>query len=272
MDTDYIIAEDFGDSNYGVKISEDGLLRINGEWKTGWDSEFGWKVFPDYLVGGHKIDSLQGEFKPYLQWYFADKADLTLTYGFNIKQYLEAKYDTAVMGVDSTKDRQYVTNYLEIDLDAKVGSKIDTSLSYELLYLESNNYDEWITDTGATDKYMEDYNDYLQHTVKGSVDFQWTDRFRTDFDGSVEIRNYTNYTARDAAGVFLTGDIKRGDLSLSFDTELGFVVWSGPAGTEAELIGQFWWNKSISNMEYEVSFDTNSEFYGGLLGVELRLP
>ncbi|MCK5200699.1 MAG: hypothetical protein KAR21_20230, partial [Spirochaetales bacterium] len=110
------------------------------------------------------------------------------------------------------------------------------------------------------------------HTVKGSVDFQWTDRFRTDFDGSVEIRNYTNYTARDAAGVFLTGDIKRGDLSLSFDTELGFVVWSGPAGTEAELIGQFWWNKSISNMEYEVSFDTNSEFYGGLLGVELRLP
>jgi len=108
--------------------------------------------------------------------------------------------------------------------------------------------------------------------VKGSVDFQWLDRLRTDFDGSVEIRNYTNYVARDSAGDFLNGDTLRSDLTLAFNAELGFIVWSKPSGAEAELIGQFWWDKAISNMEYEVSFDTNSEFFGGLLGVEIRLP
>ena len=272
LDADYTVAEDFGDDNYEVKISEDGLLRINREWKTGWDSEFGWKVFPDYLVGGHKIDSLQGEFRPFVQWYFADKADLTLAYGLNIKQYLEAKYDTAVMGVDSTKDRQYITNSVEFELDTKINSIIDTSLSYEFSILESNNYDVWITDSSATDKYMEDYNDYLLHKVKGSVDFQWSDKFRTDFNGSFEIRNFTNYIAQDAAGVFVAGDEKRKDLTFSFDAELGFVIWENPAGAEAELIGQLWWDKSISNMEDEGSFDTNSDFFGGLLGLELRLP
>lgn len=272
LDADYVIAEDFGDTNYGLKISEDGLLRIDDKWQTGWDSEFAWKVFPDYMIGGHKIDSIQGDISPFLQWYFSDNSDVTLTYGLNIKQYLEAKYDTAVMGVDSIKDRQYITNSIKLDFDGKIGSKIDTGLYYELLYLESNNYDEWITDNSGTDKYMEDYNDYLQHTVKGSADIQWLDRLRTDFDGSVEIRNYTNYVARDSAGDFFAGDTLRSDLTLAFDAELGFIIWSNPSGAEAELIGQFWWDKSISNMDYEVSFDTNSDFFGGLLGVELRLP
>ena len=119
---------------------------------------------------------------------------------------------------------------------------------------------------------MADYYDYLQHKVKGSADFQWSDKFRTDFDGSFEMRNFTNYIAQDSAGVFLSGDEKRRDLTFSLDAEFGFVFWSSPSGAEAELIGQFWWDKSISNMEDEVSFDTNSDFFGGLLGVELRLP
>lgn len=267
LDADLKLAEDLGDNYYALKLSEDGLIRINQKWKTGWDSDFSWKVFPDYLVGGHKIDSVQGDLKPFVQWYFADKSDLTLTYGFNFKQYLDAKYDTSVMGVDSTKDRQYITNSLELDFDTKLGDLIDTGISYELLYLESNNYDVWISSV-----FIEDYNDYLQHTIKGSVDFQWTDRLRTDFDGSLEIRNYTNYIAQNSAGVFLTGNEKREDLTLSADAELGFILRESPAGMSAELIGQFWWDKSISNMEDEGSFDTNSEFFGGLLGVELRLP
>ncbi|MCK5201486.1 MAG: hypothetical protein KAR21_24200, partial [Spirochaetales bacterium] len=174
--------------------------------------------------------------------------------------------------VDSTKDRQYLTNNIELELDSKISNIIDTKLSYEFLILESNNYDEWISDTNSNTEFISDYNDYLQHTVSGSVDFQWSKRFRTDFDSSVEIRNFTNYIARDAAGVFLAGDEKRNDLTIYFDAELGFVIWSNPAGAEAELIGRFWLDRSISNMEYESSFDTNSDFFGGLLGVELRLP
>jgi len=264
---DYRLAEDAGDNYYALSLAEDGLLRINSKWKTGWDSEFNWKVFPDYLINGHKIDSVQGDLKPFLQWYFTDKSDLTLTYGFNIKQYLEAKYDTAVFGVDSIKDRQYITNSIELDFNSKIGKIIDTTLSYELLYLESNNYDVWISSV-----YMADYYDYLQHTVKAGVDFQWSDRIRTDFDGSFEMRNFANYIAQDSAGIFLSGDEKREDLSFSFDTEFGLVIWSNPSGAEAELIGQLWWDKSISNMKDEGDFDTNSDFFGGLLGVELRLP
>ncbi len=267
LDGDYRLAEDSGDDYYGLKLSNDFLWRINSGWKTGMDTELGWKVFPDYLVGGHEIDSVQGDVNPFLQWYFSDNSDLTLTYGLNIKQYLEAKYDTSVIGVPSTKDRQYITNSIELDFNSKIGKIIDTSLSYELLYLESNNYDIWISSV-----YMADYYDYLQHKVKGSADFQWSDKFRTDFDGSFEMRNFTNYIAQDSAGVFLSGDEKRRDLTFSLDAEFGFVFWSSPSGAEAELIGQFWWDKSISNMEDEVSFDTNSDFFGGLLGVELRLP
>ncbi|MCK5673407.1 MAG: hypothetical protein KAH95_08515 [Spirochaetales bacterium] len=267
LDGDYRLAEDSGDDYYGLKLSNDFLWRINSGWKTGMDTELGWKVFPDYLVGGHEIDSVQGDVNPFLQWYFSDNSDLTLTYGLNIKQYLEAKYDTSVIGVPSTKDRQYITNSIELDFNSKIGKIIDTSLSYELLYLESNNYDIWISSV-----YMADYYDYLQHKVKGSADFQWSDKFRTDFDGSFEMRNFTNYIAQDSAGVFLSGDEKRRDLTFSLDAEFGFVFWSSPSGAEAELIGQFWWDKSISNMEDEVYFDTNSDFFGGLLGVELRLP
>ena len=267
LDGDYRLAEDSGDDYYGLKLSNDFLWRINSGWKTGMDTVLGWKVFPDYLVGGHEIDSVQGDVNPFLQWYFSDNSDLTLTYGLNIKQYLEAKYDTSVIGVPSTKDRQYITNSIELDFNSKIGKIIDTSLSYELLYLESNNYDIWISSV-----YMADYYDYLQHKVKGSADFQWSDKFRTDFDGSFEMRNFTNYIAQDSAGVFLSGDEKRRDLTFSLDAEFGFVFWSSPSGAEAELIGQFWWDKSISNMEDEVSFDTNSDFFGGLLGVELRLP
>ena len=119
---------------------------------------------------------------------------------------------------------------------------------------------------------MADYNDYLQHTVSGSVDFHPSNRFRIDLDGSVEIRNFTNYIARDADGVFLSGNTKRSDLTLSAGAELGFIVWSNQKGAEAEFIGKFWYDKSTSNMEYESSFDTNSEIFGGLFGVELRLP
>ncbi|MDA3940409.1 MAG: hypothetical protein PF693_14060 [Spirochaetia bacterium] len=272
LDGDLKLAEDTGDNYYFLKLSEDGLFRINNEWKTGWNSEFSWKVFPDYLVGGHQIDSVQGDLKPFVQWYFADRSDVTLTYGLNLKQYLEAKYDTAVMGVDSTKDRQYITNSMELDFNSKIGSIIDTSLSYELLYLESNNYDVWITDSSATDLYIKDYNDYLQHTIKGSADFQWTDKLRTDFDGSVEIRSYTNYIAQDASGVFLSGDERRNDITFTTRAELGFILWENLAGASAELIGQFWWDNSTSNMKDEGSFDTNSEFFGGLLGARIRLP
>ena len=272
LDGDYRLADDPEDDYYALKLSEDVLWRINNQWKTGVESEFHLEIFPDYLVGGNKIDSVYGDVASYIQWYFSDNADLTLNYAFNIKQYLEAKYDTAVQGVDSTKNRQYITNSMELELDTEINNFINTSLSYEFLILESNNYDVWISDTNATTTFMKDYYDYLQHKVKVCADFQWSDRLRTDFDGAFEIMNFTNYIARDAAGVFLTGDEKRNDLSFSIDAELGFVIWSNPAGAEAELIGQFWWDKSISNMEDEVSFDTNSDFFGGLLGVELRLP
>jgi tetratricopeptide (TPR) repeat protein len=268
----YRLAEDFGDNYYSLSFSEDGLLRINSAWKTGWKSDFSWKVFPDYLVGGHKIDSIQGDFEPYVQWYFSDKSDLTFNYGINVKQYLEAKYDTADPLVSSTEDRQYLSNKLGIELDSKLSGIIDTKLSYEILILESTNYDVWITDKNAVDIFIEDYNDYLQHTVKSSLDFQWSDRLRTDLDGSIEIRKFTNYIARDVNGIFLSQEVKREDLTFSVSGEIGFVIWESPKGIEAELVGKAWYDKSVSNMQYEVSFDTNSEIYSGLLGVKLRMP
>ncbi|MCK5153928.1 MAG: tetratricopeptide repeat protein, partial [Spirochaetales bacterium] len=83
LDAVYRLAEDAGDNYYSVSFSENGDWRINSEWKTGWDSEFSWKVFPDYLVGGHKIDSIKADIKPYIKWYYSDKSELTLNYGLN---------------------------------------------------------------------------------------------------------------------------------------------------------------------------------------------
>lgn len=196
--------------------------------------------------------------------------DITTAYQLEIKQYLNAKYEST-SGILAEKNRQYVVNSGDIFIDGKLGPVFRPGFGYEFSYNKSNNYNITVDGLPA-DIFVEGYYDFFEHQIKARADFRWSRRLRTDIDGSVAFRNYINYPARDDTKTF-TGD-KRKDTEISINGSMEYIIWPENKNGIADfgIYAEAGYVNSISNTTYENSFDTNYEYATFLLGLHIDLP
>lgn len=253
-------AEDLGDNRY-IASADDALRwRFAPEWRLDWDNSAKLTVYPDYLSGTNKIDSVGATSRPEVSFYGLDPITVSIAYEFDLKQYLQSTWG------GSTLNRQYLTNSAAIEAKGAFGLFRPT-LSYEISLLESNNYD--LTVGGLpTSQFVLDYWDNLTHDIALDADFRWTPHLRTQIGGDLVVRSFLNYPARDVTKTF-TGELRQ-DVSLGIDAEISYIFWEG-AGTTASAVMTGWWDHETSNMLYESTFETNYDSFGGLLGVSVRM-
>ena len=67
-------------------------------------------------------------------------------------------------------------------------------------------------------------------------------------------------------------DETRRDTSIDLDAEVSYVFWTREGVGQARVVVEGWWDKQVSNMEYEETIATNTESYGILAGVSVDLP
>ncbi len=263
-------ADDPEDTYITVKADESIDFRLNRYMKTGMDADIRWKTFPQYLVNNRKLDYIQGTISPYLQVYPSSNLNLKTSYRFEIKQYLDAKYESSP-GVPAEKNRRYIVNSAGVSIDAKMGPVFRPSLGYIFTYNKSNNYNITVSGLPA-DIFIEGYYDYYEDDIKVQTDFRWSRRFRTDIDGSVSFRNFITYPVRDETKTFI-GEIRK-DTEIKINGSVEYMFQPEKKNRVADLgiVIDTGYVNSISNMTYEKSFDTNHEYATFLLGLHLELP
>lgn len=273
FETAYHFTADPEDTYFNLQVKEDLTYRISDPWKLTLDTTFTRKSYPNYLVNGRELDYLLAAAAPGVTWYFSDSWRAKLGYECTLKQYLNAKYDTSTLGVDSSKNRRYLTQAADLELKRRPGAVFRPSAGYTFTFNKSYNYDVWVDDSsGPPGQFVTGYYDYLEHEVNLGLDFDWTDRFQTDLEGSAGYRSFLNYPVRDASNTFI-GELRR-DWDLKADLQISYLFWPKEKNHFADLflVVQGSYEQAISNMLYEEFFDTNYTFIGAFAGLVVELP
>jgi hypothetical protein len=206
------------------------------------------------------------EVLPRVEWYVLPWLDATLVYAFGFRQYLSSTYDTA-SGAPATENKQYFVNAGVLELEGDFGEIFKPTVTYEITYQESNNYDYLVSGNPA-DIFVPDYYDYLKHTLDIEADFRWTKAFSTEVGVRGSLQDFTNYPARDETKTF-TGET-RTDIDLDVDLEILYNLFTRQDSSVGIML-RGWWDISRSNMAYENSIDTNNDFYGVVAGIDVHL-
>jgi tetratricopeptide (TPR) repeat protein len=274
FETAYHFTADPEDTYLKLQVEEDLTFRISDPWKMTLDTTFAWKSYPDYLINGRELDYALAEAAPGVTWYLSNAWRAKLDYIFTLKQYLNAKYDTSVPGVDSDKNRRYLTQTANVELKRRPGAVFRPSAGYRFPFNKSYNYDIRIIDSDAVPRteFMEGYYDYLEHELSLGLDLHWSDRFQTDLEASAGYRDFQNYLVRDKNDIF-TGELRR-DWDLKANLEISYLFWQKESNNFADLslLVQGSYKQAISNMLYEEFFDTNYTSIGAFAGLVVELP
>ena len=265
--SDLLFAEDTKDDYTSAGVSDLGSIRFNKLWRFSWDSQFEWRIYPNYLVGGRKLDYIKGSLDPSIKLYAYDWLDISLIYGFDIKKYLDSKYDT-IAGA-SKLNKMYMYNSGELLFDFKIGKVYSPALSYKFKYLKTFNYDYWVSGLPAN-RFIEGYYDNISHSITFDNTFTFNDRFKVFLDSELILTSFLNYPARDDTKTFT--DKLRSDTAVKLDLGANYLFWISPKGTEFEARVSGWWDYKVSNMTYNTTFVTNYTFAGLMLGMSVKMP
>lgn len=266
LDGKYEVAQDLGDSNQAFNLGYDLTLNPDIDWRLDFKLDTGLKLFPDYLAGGNRIDSVSAAVQAAARYAFNADWALRLTAKGDIKQYLQATYDTPTVGVRSTQNRRYLTPDLQLELLASPGP-VKSTTSWEGAWQISQNYDLWVTGTPAN-QFVTGYFDYLQQTLREKFDWSILRGWRLTSDLSWTARWFLTYPARDASQAF-TGQ-KRLDNTYKAKLGLEWDFFKTKAQTLTAL-AEGWYDQDVSNNTYETSFATNHLQTGLQAGIRWTL-
>jgi TolA-binding protein len=273
---DYLFAEDQGDSFWNVEMKENLSLDLNSVVSLGFLAAGNLKIFPNYLSSGRKLDSYSLEAAPEIKWSINRDFNVTLGYDFIYKQYLDAKYSDDAGDstyITSLKDKYYFEHNIDINLGVNYFKKITPKIGYRFTLNQSKNYGSVITgldDTGSQEiRFIENYFDYYLHTFTLSTNFQLNDAIGIDVSADFGSRYFLNYPARDSGNTFI-GEF-RNDSSIELD--LGFdYFFLQYKDFEFHMYLKAQYNKNVSNMEYQNSFQTNYKYVEGYSGLLIKIP
>ncbi len=223
-------------------------------------------VYPNYLVGGNKIDRWVVQPTATVGYRAARLLYPSISYDYQYKAYDQATYDAqdaAGVVTDATDNRKYHRHSMRVGNRSRIGHLV-LDFDYEFRINESVAYDvnvRGVDIPNALDerRFANDYYDYQQHDVSLSAVYS-RDSFILSGSVKIRTRDFPNYEARDINRDFL--EQKRHDTGRTLRAEARVKL-----GLESIVpTGDLWLyvrgtsDQKESNMLWEESLQTNYNY------------
>lgn len=245
-------AEDPGDNNFGLTAEWDIEKSLDSIGSLTWDSQFSYRLYPDYNVSGNSLDHFKLSTNPALCFLLGHNASISAEYQITWKHYLDAHYDRAD-GSDDPNTKFYIIHQAGLDFDVDPADWLQLNLGYSYQFLDSYNYNSLVYGS-LENRFVEDYFDYQKHRIDAQVEAQWG-IYRIEVGGSWALRQFQNYPARDEKRQFLNEHREDQDLTLFIEND--FQLYEDNKFGEITLFLHGEWEDSTSNHLYDNSYLTN---------------